>query len=316
MYYRLRRLGIFCAVAAMAASSWARAADPVPAAEPVVAAAAEDAAEAMPFTPGERIVAKLYWSMFYVGSAVFEVHPIETYDGQEAYKFVMKAKTNAFADKIYKVRENITSYTTKDLSRSLHYSKHHTEGKDTKEIEVDFDWEKNEVTYSNFDEARNPVALKPNTHDPLGVFYYARWAYKDGMTSMDDTLTDGKKVVESTVTIVRKERIEVNGRTYDTILIEPDLKDVGGVFKKTKNAKLQVWLTDDDRRVPVKITSKVVVGSFTAYVTDVQQVSNFETNTAESVISSLEAQEGGGQTAGEETAPAKPSMIERWFGRD
>lgn len=50
--------------------------------------------------------------------------------------------------------------------------------------------------------------------------------------------------------------------TYDTYLIEPELKHVGGVFEKSKNAKIQLWVTADKRRIPVKIKSKVVVGSF------------------------------------------------------
>jgi len=37
---------------------------------------------------------------------------------------------------------------------------------------------------------------------------------------------------------------------------------VGVVFEKSKNAKIQVWVTADKRRMPVKIKSKVVVGSF------------------------------------------------------
>ena len=36
------------------------------------------------------------------------------------------------------------------------------------------------------------------------------------------------------------------------------------VFKKSKKAKIQIWLTADDRRIPVRIKSKVVVGSFVA----------------------------------------------------
>lgn len=50
--------------------------------------------------------------------------------------------------------------------------------------------------------------------------------------------------------------------TYDTYLIEPEIKQLDGVFEKSKNAKIQVWVTADNRRMPVKIKSEVVVGSF------------------------------------------------------
>jgi hypothetical protein len=52
--------------------------------------------------------------------------------------------------------------------------------------------------------------------------------------------------------------------SFDTWLIEPDIKDVGGVFEKSKNAKIQIWITNDERRIPVLLRSKVIVGSFYA----------------------------------------------------
>ena len=50
--------------------------------------------------------------------------------------------------------------------------------------------------------------------------------------------------------------------TYDTYLIEPELKHVGGVFEKSKDAKIQLWVTADEHRIPVKIASKVAIGHF------------------------------------------------------
>ena len=64
--------------------------------------------------------------------------------------------------------------------------------------------------------------------------------------------------------IVKRERIRVAGVDYDTFLAEPDLEPIGGVFKKSPHAKIQLWVTADHRRIPVRIKSRVVVGSFTA----------------------------------------------------
>jgi len=46
--------------------------------------------------------------------------------------------------------------------------------------------------------------------------------------------------------------------------VEPDLQHIGGVFEKSKDAKLKIWVTADKRRIPVKVKSKVRVGSFVA----------------------------------------------------
>ena len=81
---------------------------------------------------------------------------------------------------------------------------------------------------------------------------------------LENPVTDGKKSVIGKAMVVKKERIQVPGGSFDTYLVEPDLKDLGGVFRKSKNAKLEVWVTSDARHIPVKIKSKVIVGSFVA----------------------------------------------------
>lgn len=64
--------------------------------------------------------------------------------------------------------------------------------------------------------------------------------------------------------VVKREEIKVGGVTYDTFLVEPEMENIGGVFEKSRNAKLQIWVTADNRRIPLRIKSKVKVGSFVA----------------------------------------------------
>ncbi|MGB6013056.1 MAG: DUF3108 domain-containing protein, partial [Desulfobacterales bacterium] len=71
-----------------------------------------------------------------------------------------------------------------------------------------------------------------------------------------------KKCVIGELSVIKRETLKLKSGTYDTYLIEPELKHIGGVFEKSKNAKIQLWVTADKRRIPVKIKSKVVVGSF------------------------------------------------------
>ena len=57
--------------------------------------------------------------------------------------------------------------------------------------------------------------------------------------------------------------INVLGVDYNAYLVEPDTKKVDCLFTKTKEAKVQVWITADERRMPVMIKSAVFIGSFT-----------------------------------------------------
>ena len=45
------------------------------------------------------------------------------------------------------------------------------------------------------------------------------------------------------------------------------MRNIGGVFRKSPNATLQVWITNDARRIPVRVKSKVVVGHFSREMT-------------------------------------------------
>ncbi len=63
--------------------------------------------------------------------------------------------------------------------------------------------------------------------------------------------------------VKRREKVRLTSGTYDTYLIEPSLKHLEGVFEKSKKAKIQLWITKDERRIPVKLKSKIAIGSFT-----------------------------------------------------
>jgi len=54
---------------------------------------------------------------------------------------------------------------------------------------------------------------------------------------------------------------------FDCILVEPVLKSEG-VFKS--KGSIYVWVTDDDRRIPVLVKSKVPVGSISVSLTDMR----------------------------------------------
>jgi hypothetical protein len=215
-----------------------------------------------PFGPGEKLTFRLKWTIFNAGEAVLEVLPNETIDGQKARHFVLHAKSNAFIDAFYKVRERIDAYTDLDLNRSLLYKKKQIEGKANRDVVVTFDWHNFKAQYSIFGDKQPPITIAPGTFDPLSVFYYARLLDWEVNREIRCPITDGKKFVIGQAKILKRETIKVAGQTYDTFLIEPDLQHIGGVFEKSKDASISLWVTADHRRIPVKIKSKVVVGSF------------------------------------------------------
>jgi hypothetical protein len=215
-----------------------------------------------PFYPGEKLTFLLKWEFIPAGESVLEVLPMETIDGAKAYHFLLTVKSNAFIDSLYKVRDRIDAYANTEMTHSMLYKKKQHEGKTQRDIVVNFDWQNNNVQYTNFKDKRPPIDILSGSFDPLSAFYFVRLFDFQEKSKIERPITDGKKCVIGELSVIKRETLKLKSGTYDTYLIEPELKHIGGVFEKSKNAKIQLWVTADKRRIPVKIKSKVVVGSF------------------------------------------------------
>lgn len=235
---------------------------------------APSAAESLqlPFSPGEKLTFQLRWGIIPAGEATLEVHPPERIDGEAAQHFVLTARTNDFIDVFYKVRQRIDAYCDIDLNHSLLYKEVHTVGRTRRDARILFDWKRMEARYINFGKAEKPISISPGTFDPLSVFYFSRLFDLGKTNVLKRPVTDGKKCAVGRAEIIGRERVKVGGRAYDTYLVEPELKEVGGVFEKDKNAKIQIWVTADERRIPVRLKSKVVIGSFVGDLVSIESI--------------------------------------------
>ncbi len=221
-----------------------------------------------PFCPGERLTFSLRWQSVPAGEASLEVMPRTAVDGSPALHFRMIARTNAFVDVFYKVRDQVDAYAAPDLSRTLLYEKRQREGGYERDIEVRFFWDRSQARYSNqVNGPKDPILILPGTLDPLSIFFGFRATdIREGATYMAP-VTDGVKCVIGGATVVGRETVAVPAGEFDTFVVEPDLRHIGGVFRKSRDASIRVWITADERRMPVMVSSQVAVGRFYAVLT-------------------------------------------------
>jgi hypothetical protein len=224
-----------------------------------------------PFRPGEKLTYELFWEVIPAGTAVLEVRPMETVDGTRAYHFAFTVKSTPFIDNFYKVRDFVDAYVDTSMTHSILYRQKQQEGKHKRDIAVTFDWIKAQTQYENFGKKTKPIPILPGTFDPLSVFYAFRLRQLGENMTFEIPVSDGKKCTIGKARILERQTIKVASGEYDTFLVEPDMKDVGGVFNKSKDAKLHVWVTSDENHIPVKITSKVVVGRFVAELVSIEK---------------------------------------------
>jgi hypothetical protein len=219
---------------------------------------------ALPFQVGERLEYDLKWGFFSVGSAVMEVNSLSEVEGQACYLIKFSVRTNSFADKFYKVRTSIESSVAADFSKSVLYSKSQEEGSTKRKVLVKYDYNQLKAVYSQDGQVRSTTAIPQNVFDPLSIAYFFR--LQELKPNQEETLPtcDGKSFRIINVRTGEKKKIAVPAGTFYAIETIPELKNIRGVFKKSPKGMLRVWYSTCSRRLPVKISSKVVVGSFVA----------------------------------------------------
>ena len=258
----LRCLGLLLWLLVVA--RWASAEEPVPA-----------------FAPGERLTYEIRWMFIPAGAAILEVAPHSRVERQPACHFIMSVRTNSFVDVFYKVRDRIEAWTDLGVTRSLRYQKLQRQGAHRqRDVSVVFDWKRNQATYSDRGRFQAPADLMDGTLDPLAAFYFTRTMPLIPGTAVERPVTDGKKTVIGRARVVGRERIQVPAGTFDTVLVEPDLSEVKGVFEKSPGARIKLWLTDDGRHIPVRIRSQVVVGHFSGELVAAEGISEWPSQNA------------------------------------
>ena len=125
-----------------------------------------------------------------------------------------------------------------------------------------FDRQKLEVnTKDLLKKSETTVKISTVTYDTLSSFFYFRSVPLQIGTSYFIDIFDCKKLWNTEVQVLRREEIETSLGRFKTVVIKPLLKSEG-IFART--GEMHIWLTDDERRIPVLMKSKVKIGSISA----------------------------------------------------
>lgn len=227
------------------------------------------------FAPGERLDYQIRWGLITAGNASLSVQLVKEHGGVPAYRFIMTAATTPFLDKIYRVRDCFDSWVSADMAHSLQYRQSQAEGSRQRDLLVTYDPATLTALRIFNHKGNPPLAIQPGTFDPLGAMYAIRSMreLKDGQVVVMP-ISDGKVNAQGSGRIVGKETITTPAGIFDTLLMEPELAGVKGVFEKSKGAKIRIWFTKDRRHLPVRVSSKVLIGSFTAELVSITPGTN------------------------------------------
>jgi len=211
----------------------------------------------LPFGPGESLRFSIEYGMIKAGSAWLEVAAMETYRGRACYHLVSRAESNDFMSKIYKVRDRIDSLIDAEGLYSYRYRKHIREGDYKKDYDASYDPAGGKVKYTD----GRVYGMTPFAKDGLAAFYYVRFVPLEIGRDVVIPHHSDQATADIVVKVLARETIDTPAGKFNCIVIEP-VMSAGGLFKNS--GRLTIWVTDDARRIPVLMKSKIPVGSIDA----------------------------------------------------
>lgn len=222
------------------------------------------------FKSGDYFNYDIYWSFLKVGSAKLEIsHANSDADSEALYNIRFSIQSNALINKIYPVESIITSSLLIEEMKPLLYTKKQNEGEEKRDIQIQFDWERSQsVTLENGLET-NIHRLEPSTLDPLSlILAICNYDFKNRSSKLVQKVTDGGSIVPIEADFRNTKLVHTKAGSFESNKIEVTTKQLKGVFNKSPNSELFLYLSQDDPAILLKLESKVIIGSFNAVLSD------------------------------------------------
>lgn len=205
----------------------------------------------------ERLIFSLYWSGIPVGTAT-----LEAVRGEVTSSITSVVHSNEVISSFYKVEDRAEARLSR--GRPASFTLIQNEGKHHRNKETVFEPDRNKVTFINhLDKSRQEHDMSGKVlWDVISGFYYLRRQPLEIGKSVYITMFDSNKFLNAEVKVLRRETLELEeGEEIATIIVEPILTSEG-LFQKS--GKILIWLTDDERRMPVRMETKLKIGRVTA----------------------------------------------------
>jgi len=213
----------------------------------------------------EKLVFSLTWTGIKAGTATQEI-----IDEKDSIRVVSTARSADWISVFFPVEDRVESILTKvtpplfGLPRN--YRIKTREGNRRKDKEIIFDHDRRKALYiDHLGKGKVEVAIKENTYDIYSSFCYVRTLPLEVGKSVYVSILDNNELWNVEVQVLKKEKLDTILGEVNTILIKPLIKSEG-IFER--KGEIFIWLTDDARRIPVKMKTKVRIGSVTATLVD------------------------------------------------
>lgn len=203
---------------------------------------------AFPFA--QKLTYRIEWRLITAGSATMAI----TSPGSNQWQTKLDIQSAGLMNRLYRVMD--TYYVATDGKFcGVNATLKAEEGKRKAETRLVFDQARHELRFDEHDEVNNvnkhqELDIPPCTHEITGALTSLRTLIIEPGKSVNLPISDGKKLANARVESQAREKIVIDGKTYQTVRYEAFLFD--NVLYRRKG-RLLLWMTDDSERLPVQM---------------------------------------------------------------
>jgi len=226
---------------------------------PTVASAA--AAHCLPFN-GERMQFSVGWEFINAGTAEMRIE-----SSDHGYRVISHATGNKVLDILHKVRDTIISEgdCVDGKLQSTLFDVQQNEGKYHSTKQVRFLWRENRATHTQNGQT-DSYKVSAGHLNAIDAFLRVRKMKLAPGMQIRIPIFDSRKRYNVEVDVLRPETLFAPwGQSVDCLVVIPRLK-TEGIFSSPGTIKL--WLSDDERHIPLKMIAKIRFGRIVARLTD------------------------------------------------
>ena len=217
-----------------------------------------------PFDNGESTEYWATWSGIPVASAKIRLDPLFI-EGEKFYQVKVRARSWKYLNFIWKMRDSIESIFEAETFRTRRFVFRQRENRRKVDTIASFDRKSNKWVVER--QKRNKVKrfefVSRKTFDPISAVYLVRSLdFKAGDTIKMEVF-GGKSRYLVTMDVVGRERIATDAGVFDAYKIVPKVINLSRSGYARRMRQAAVWISSDEKRMLLKIVSRVFIGSVT-----------------------------------------------------
>ena len=219
----------------------------------------------LPFQIGEKLEYTAKFNILPVGEALLTVVGREQIDSVSTYHVSYQAHTGKVADRLFKIRDDIDIWFDDQQMYTYRVDKNINEGR----------YHRKSSTYINYRDSiavtgKDTIPISRPVRDPYSLFYYLRTQPLKIGNTLQLVTFDNNKQTAFQLKVIGKQKVKVPAGTFTCLVVKPFRKQ-RALFKN--QGDIEVWLSDDKRRLPVQIHIKLKYGSLVLKLKQVTSLS-------------------------------------------